>query len=84
MPTLTNPISNEALMSFSVFQTENICISVYDVTGRVIKNLFDGRLNAGNHQFRWNTNDDVAESGVYFLRITGENFSRYCKLLVVK
>jgi hypothetical protein len=79
-----NPVSNSTTISFSLFQPENINLTIYDITGKLVKNLFNGPLNIGEHQIRWDVNTDVIESGVYFLNLRGENFSRSCKLVVVK
>ena len=58
---IPNPVSESATISFSIFQSENIKITVNDITGRLIKNLFDGLLNTGVHQISWNPNDDEVE-----------------------
>jgi hypothetical protein len=79
-----NPISQSTTISFSLFQPENINVTIFDIKGKLIKNLFDGPLNKGEHKINWDVNDDAAEGGVYFLKLTGENFSRICKLVVVK
>jgi len=81
---ISNPISQSATISFSLFQSENIHVTIYDITGRVVKRLFDGPLNTGQHQINWDVNNDTIRSGVYFLKMTGEHYSRSCKLVVVK
>lgn len=81
---IPNPISQSTTISFFLFQSENINVTIYDITGKLIKNLFDGPLNKGEHQINWNLNDDAVEGGVYYLNLTGENFSRSCKIVVVK
>jgi len=81
---IPNPVSQSTTISFFLFQSENINVGIYDITGRLIKNFFDGHLNAGAHKINWDVNDDVVEGGVYILRITGENFSRSCKVVVMK
>ena len=79
-----NPITQSATISFSLVQSENIHLTIYDATGRLIKNLFDGHLIPGEHQINWDASRDAVDSGVYFLRLTGENFSRTYKLVVLK
>lgn len=79
---ITNPNSQSATISFSLLQSIKINASVFDLTGRLIKNIFDGCLNKGEHKLIWET---VAISGgAYFLKLTSENFSRSCKLVLVK
>jgi hypothetical protein len=81
---IPNPVSQSTTISFSILQSGNISVAIYDITGRLIKNLFDGPLNPGEHQIYWDVNDDAVDGGVYFLNLTGENFFRSCKLVVVK
>jgi hypothetical protein len=82
--TIPNPISQSTTISFSLSQSENINVTIYDSRGRLIKNLFEGHLSTGKHQINWNVNNDAVENGVCFLNIRGENFSRSCKVVVVK
>jgi hypothetical protein len=81
---IPNPFLQSVYISFSLLQSKNINITVYDFTGKLIKNLFEGHLNKGEHQIQWDLNKDAVKDGVYFLNLTGENFSRYCKLIVMK
>ncbi|MCX6256521.1 MAG: T9SS type A sorting domain-containing protein [Bacteroidia bacterium] len=81
---IPNPVSYSTTISFFLLQSENIHVTIYDITGRLIKNLFDGPLNTGVHQIKWIVNNDAVEGGVYFLNLTCENFSRSFKLFVVK
>jgi hypothetical protein len=81
---IPNPISQSATISFSLFKSESINLIIYDITGRLIKNLFNGTLNSGKHQIIWHVNDDTVDDGLYFLKLNGENFSRSCKLTVVR
>ncbi len=79
-----NPISASDLISISLFQPENINICIYDITGKFIKNLFDGTLNTGEHKIGLNIIDSEIESGLYLMNIKGKNFSRSYKLQVIK
>ena len=80
-----NPVSQSTVISFSINQSENISVNIYDITGRFIKNLYDGSLNPGNHQIEWTvTSESEIDDGVYFLNIKGGGFSQSCKLLVLK
>jgi hypothetical protein len=81
---MPNPVSLSAAISFSLSQSENINASIYDITGRLIKNLFNGPLNTGEHKLSWEVDDNTVKGGVYFLNVTGNNFSRSCKFVVLK
>jgi hypothetical protein len=79
-----NPVSQATTISFSLIQSENINISIYDITGKLVKNLFDGPFKIGEHQINWDINNGKVQDGVYFLKLTSKSFSRSCKLVVVK
>lgn len=67
---LNNSIINGSQFSFSVTCSGNIPvkISLYDITGRMINRVFEGRMN-GNKQFNVNK---AIKAGVYFLRIDSD------------
>ena len=81
---ITNPVSESANISFSLLQSENINIIIYDVSGRMVKNLYTGSLSEGEHQFNWNVKNDEIKGGVYFLTLKGQEFSQTSKIIVVK
>jgi len=81
---IPNPVSRSATISFTLSKPGQVNITVNDIRGRFIKDLFEGPLNTGEHQVKWILTDDAVESGVFFLNLTSENFSRSCKFVVVK
>jgi len=58
---------------FSVYAREDAAarITVFDVTGREVAVVFDGRLARGDHALAWDgvSSSGEAASGVYFLRL---------------
>jgi len=76
------PVSQSLSILFSILQTEGISIAVYDVEDRLVKTVFGGQLVQGIHQITWNLNSSVVADGVYFLRFSGNNFSKTSKLIV--
>ncbi len=62
-------------------------VTIYDVQGRLVKQLLDAPLAAGRHVVEWNataTGDRPVASGVYFMRIQTGNHTRNLKLTVLK
>jgi hypothetical protein len=50
----------------------NVHAVVYDVMGRTVRTVFDGRLPAGRHLLDWNgrtRSGRPAAAGIYFLRV---------------
>lgn len=59
---------------------ENVLLRIYSIRGRLVRTLFDGRLEPGTHRFTWNGLDDAdmeLPSGVYLavLKLAGESKS---------
>lgn len=80
-----NPVSKSSRITFTLSKPESINITAYDITGRLVKGLFNGSLPAGEHQINWDMNDGAFEKGgVYLLRINEMSFTRTYKLLVAK
>jgi M6 family metalloprotease-like protein len=67
-----NPVTAGALIEYAVPSDSPVRLKVYDVRGRVVKSLFDGRRTAGVYSVEWagrsQSGDDVA-SGIYFIRL---------------
>jgi len=62
-------------------------ISVYDVLGRMIKDVFDGFLTAGTYQLVWdgtNLLNQRVPSGVYIYSITTNEFNKARKMILVQ
>ena len=79
---LPNPVSNSAIISFTLSQSEQISLKVFDVNGRLVTTLADGVFEVGEHQIEFNA--DEVNAGVYFLRIETDKLARTEKLIVTK
>ena len=47
-------------------------VGVFDVGGRLVRDIFSGPLDAGAHHFTWdglNAGGARAEDGIYFIRV---------------
>jgi parallel beta-helix repeat protein len=70
-----NPIHREGVVAFSLPRPGFARLSIYDVSGRLVRTLAEGTLPAGRHAARW-TADDASGSrvaaGVYFMRLSFE------------
>ncbi len=65
----------------------HVSISIYDMRGRLVRNLVDCRQPAGQYTVRWNGLDDEglpAASGGYFCRIEAGGFSSVRKMLLAR
>jgi len=74
-----NPFSNETAISFSVFEKQNAQLEVFDISGKCVKTLFAGALQAGEHRFEL-AGEGLA-AGVYFVIMKGRGGS-FCQKIV--
>ncbi|MEO5675777.1 MAG: T9SS type A sorting domain-containing protein [Chitinophagales bacterium] len=77
-----NPFSEFTTISFSLSQSQNVSLKIYDVTGRLVTTLADVSMTEGVHQVQWYANDD--RSGIYFLKMETANESKTIRLSVMK
>jgi flagellar hook assembly protein FlgD len=82
-----NPASGSARIVFTLERSQEVELTVYDVTGRVVATLAQGRYAAGEHVATWDGRDRTGrqvESGVYLYRLrTGER-TQVQKLMLVR
>jgi hypothetical protein len=75
-----NPADDNAMLSFTMTTSGNAAVSVYDITGREIKEQVQLQLPAGKQQFAVNTHDFA--SGIYFIQIIVNDQLVKTKLIV--
>ncbi|KPL06639.1 hypothetical protein AMJ86_07755, partial [bacterium SM23_57] len=72
LPTYPNPFNPSTTISFLLpVGAENLRLSIYDVTGRLINVLRDAPTNPGNYSINWNAAS--LTSGTYFVRLEADN-----------
>jgi photosystem II stability/assembly factor-like uncharacterized protein len=62
-----NPFQNQTTFSFELTQGGNVNLDLYDVNGRLVKQLFSGQKRQGNHTFNLDATD--LSQGVYFVKL---------------
>lgn len=63
-----NPATGNCQVDFSVAQSSVVTIRLYDVTGRMVKTIFNSEVSAGKHTADINGMDKFAD-GSYFYKI---------------
>lgn len=80
-----NPVTSNSIVSFQLKENEQLRISVSDLNGREMSVLFEGKLNAGEHQFNvLNNLGQKLENGLYFLNLKGEKTSTNRRFVLQK
>jgi chitodextrinase len=62
-----NPSGGRFQLPLTLARTGSVRVTVYDLTGRVLRVLHDGTESAGPHAYAWD--GDPAASGVYLLKV---------------
>ena len=76
-----NPAQDNTMIEFAMLNEDKVNVEIVDMTGRVVKSVFNGELNNGTHQFPVSTAEFTA--GIYMVQITtGEGRFLTRKLVV--
>jgi len=82
-----NPFNPMTYISYSLPSDHDVSLKVYDVSGRLVRDLVQGNRSAGNHRERWDGRDDSGQevaSGVYFARLSAGAETRMKQMLLLR
>lgn len=79
-----NPFNPVTKIKFDVpnDHSGNIKLVIFDVMGREVEVLFDGRLNTGSYEAEWNASGFT--SGIYFYKLVTNDYSQTNRMVLVK
>ncbi len=77
-----NPTDSKVNIEFNLSEFSHVSINILDIEGKVLENLYNGKLNSGKHSFYWDCSEYL--SGTYYCRIEAENFQKTLKVLIYK
>jgi hypothetical protein len=77
-----NPFNARTTIEFNLRQDSQVKISIYDISGALVRTLVDGHLAAGPHTAVWDAGEIA--SGVYYYRLTTEGESQVKKMIMLK
>ncbi len=75
-----NPSTDVASVRFSLSQPAKVSIQLYDVTGRMVKEIAESNMSSGEHRFSINTGALI--QGVYLLRVNSNDQSQVKRVVV--
>ncbi len=82
-----NPFNPTTTILFTMPATGHAKIEVFNVLGRLIATPFDGQATVGNNQVVWDGRSfsgEMTASGVYFYRLTADNYTETRKMMLLK
>ena len=81
-PAYPNPFNAMSRIVFDLPQKSHVSLIVYDVLGREVVSLVDRDLKAGRHETIFEASKMA--SGVYFVRMKADSYTKSQKLLLLK
>ncbi|MCH7521361.1 MAG: T9SS type A sorting domain-containing protein [Candidatus Marinimicrobia bacterium] len=82
-----NPFNPSTTLRFALPQAAEVTLVVYDLLGREVARLADGRLEAGEHRVVWNGRDARGRevpTGLYIARMVTATYTKSIKLVLLK
>jgi hypothetical protein len=82
-----NPFNPSTTISFSSTSDGHADVAVYDPSGRLIRKLLSGTVEAGRYSIPWDGRDEEGRevaSGVYFYRVRAPGVSEERKMALLK
>ena len=82
LPNYPNPFNPWTTIPFTLVESAQTSVTVYNLRGEAVSTLISGRMGAGYHETRWNASD--VSSGVYLIKLESNGVSRTQKIMVLK
>lgn len=82
-----NPFNPETNITFELAKSSYISLDIYSSTGEHVINLKKGELSPGQYNLIWSGVDKYGNkmgSGIYLLRLTGDDFNLSRKIVLIK
>ncbi len=83
-PNPFNPVTN---IQFGLKESSAVTLKIYDVSGRLVRDLVSGRLEPGIYNESWDGTDDRGHgvaSGVYFYSLSTGSFTGRKKMVMLR
>ncbi len=77
-----NPFNPETKINYQLPLSGMVKLSVFDITGKLVKELVNANQNAGSYEV--NFDGSGLSSGIYFYKLETENFIQTKKMVLIK
>jgi len=79
-----NPFNNETTINYSIPFASFVTLKVYDLLGREKATIVEEFKSAGNYQIKFYADKYFLSSGIYFYKLTAQNFSEIRAMIYIK
>lgn len=77
-----NPFNPTTKINYTIPQSGNVKLSIYDALGHVVSSLVNQSQSAGNYEIEWNASSFA--TGVYFYKLEAGSFTSTKQMILVK
>ena len=77
-----NPFNAETVISFRIYQTEQVILDIFNLQGQKVSTLVNQILEPGNYKYNFNSYD--LPSGIYFYHLHTNRFDKIKKMVLLK
>jgi endonuclease/exonuclease/phosphatase family metal-dependent hydrolase len=77
-----NPFNPQTVIKIELQEYTFLSAAVFDINGRMVKNIFSGYKFAGDHEIV--LQNSGLSSGIYFIKVWGQDFSKTAKVVLIK
>jgi len=82
-----NPLMHSALINYTIPAKGEVSLTIYDLTGRLVRTLVRGMQNPGDYKVRWDGKDDKGKelgNGIYFYKLTTQGVNDIKKTVILR
>ncbi|WP_337871680.1 FlgD immunoglobulin-like domain containing protein [Ignavibacterium sp.] len=82
-----NPFNSSTQVKIILKELSLINLTIYDLLGKEVKTLLNKELPAGEYTFEWygkDSNGNILNSGVYFIKMKANGYQKTIKSLLMK
>ena len=77
-----NPFNSSTTVKYHLAETGDVRLNIFDLSGRLVEELFSGRQSAGDYHYLWSGGN--LPSGVYFLNLEADDQRIIQKCMLIK
>jgi len=82
LPNYPNPFNPTTTIQYTIPKDKYVKLVVYDITGRIVKELVNGHKAAGKYNLEFNASGYT--SGVYYYKIEAGSYKSVQKMMLIK
>ena len=72
-PAYPNPFNSSTTITYYLNSASFVELSIYNAKGQLVDCICKEKQNSGHHSYKWNPNS--ASTGMYFIKLTADNYT---------